>query len=229
MATSQPVLAAGRGLVAIRGTLLGDDGSRAFCGQADTSFYSMCPQSISGAETTEAGEQQTLRCGSGDAFATFTTDDITTGQTLTIVMAAIDIEAIILMTGATPLIEAGDVIGWSGGQSFGDPFELHAWAEAYSGSAAATPNYWHHVWPFVTAKLSPVNLVEGFQTVTITAKVQANAVLGNGSFLDIPVQAFESTDEFHAAWRDSDEPDPLVAPYNNGLGGGFIATPACAS
>lgn len=229
MATSQPALAAGRGLVAVRATLLGEDGSRDFCGQADTSAYSMCPQTISGTESTEAGETQTARCGSGTSFATFETDDVTTGIDITLVLTAWDLELIVLLTGATPLIIGGDVSGWSGGNAFGDPVEFHAWSEAYAGGAVQTPPAFHHVWPYVKFKVQPVNVQEGFNTVTLIGKVQANSNLGNGSFLDIPVAAFEATDEFHAVWRDNDTPDPDVSPYNNGLGGGFIATPACAS
>lgn len=229
MATSQPALAAGRGLVAVRSTLLGEDGSRDFCGQADTSAYSMCAQSLSATISTEAGETQTLRCGSGESFATFETDDVVTGIDLVLVLAAWDIEFIILNTSATPLIIGGDYSGWSGGQTPGEPVEFHFWEEAYAGGAVSAPPAWHIAFPYVKWTVVPVQAQEGFNTITLNGKVQSNSNLGNGSFLDIPVAAFEESNEFQAVWRDNDTPDPDVSPYSNGLGGGFIATPACAS
>jgi hypothetical protein len=182
----------------------------------------------------EAGETQTIRCGSGDVFATFTTEDSVSGVEVTVTLVSVDIEFISLVTGATLLTVAGpggDNLGWSGGESAGPVVEFHAWQEAFAGAAqAAAPyNYWHHAWPFVQFRIGQDNLEEGFGTTTLIGKVQGNLNLGNGSFLDIPVEAFEVSTHFHAQWRDNDLPDADISPYNNGLGGGFITTPACAS
>ena len=231
MATSQPSLAAGRGLVAARITLLNADGSRN-CSTADTSAYTMCPQTITISEQTEAGESQTIRCGSGSVYATYTTEDAVNSLELTMTLVPGDIELIGLATGATPLRSGGSIIGWSGGQNTNTiPTEVHAWQESYVGGAqsAAPNNYWHHCWPHVKWRLSPANLEEGFNTISLIGKVSGNLSLGNGSFLDIPVEAFESSTHYHARWRDNDVPVVTDAAYNNGLGGGYIPTPACTS
>lgn len=232
MATDQPALTVGRGLEAVRITRLTDSGARGYCNQADTSAFSMCPQSISRSESVEAGETQTIRCGGGDVYATFTTEDSVSGVELRLTLVSVDIEFIALATGATILRHpTTDNIGWSGGTDSGRVVELHAWQNAYSGSAnAASPyQYWHHAWPYVQFRLGQDNLEEGFGVTTLIGKVQGNLNLGNGSFLDIPADAFESSTHFHAQWRDNDLPDVANSPYNNAIGGGFITTPACAS
>lgn len=233
MTTSQPALTAGRGLDAVRITLLQSDGSRD-CSKTDGTAYTLCPLSIAVNVEEDAGETQTIRCGDGSVFATFTTDDSVTGITLTLTLVSVDIEMIALATGATPLLDSGDVIGFSGGESVSSiPTEVHAWQQAYSGSAqgAAPYDYWHYAWPFVKWAYRQPNIEEGFGngTAQLVGTVSGNLNLGNGSFLDIPVEAFENSSEFQARWRASDQPESDTAPYSNGLGGGYIDTPACAS
>lgn len=231
MATSQPSLATGRGLVAVRVTILDTDGSRV-CSNTDGTAYSLCPVSIATSEDVDAGETQTKRCGDGSVFATYSTDDAITGLEITLTLSPYDLEFIEVATGATPLLDAGDIIGLSGGNDFyALPTEFHCWQEAYSGSAlAASPySYWHHVFPHVRWRRQVPPLAEGFNDVVLIGKVQGNLNLGNGSFLDIPVEAFEDSAELHAWWRADDLPDADTSPYNNGLGGGYIDTPACAS
>ena len=231
MATSQPALATGRGLVAVRITRLAADGSRD-CSETDGTAYTLCPISIANSEDIDSGETQVKRCGDGSTFATYTTDDTLTGIELTLTISPYDLELIEICTGATPLLDGGDIIGMSGGQEFYDiPTEVHAWQESYVGAAqSASPlNYWHHAFPAVTWRRQVQSLEEGFTDVVMIGKVVGNLNLGNGSFLDIPVEAFENSEELHAFWRDSDLPDADTAPYNNGLGGGYIDTPACAS
>ena len=231
MATSQPSLATGRGLLAVRITRLAADGSRD-CNKTDGTAYTLCPISIGTNENVDAGESQVKRCGDGSKFASYDTDDSLTNIEITLTLAPYDLELIEITTGATPLLSAGNIIGMSGGQDiYATPTEVHCWQEAYAGSAqAASPNnYWHHVFPYVRWRRQVPALEEGFNDVVLIGKVTGNLNLGNGSFLDIPVEAFETSTDLHAFWRDNDLPDADVAPYNNGLGGGYLDTPSCTS
>jgi len=235
MATSQPALSAGRGLDAVRITLLQSDGSRD-CNKTDGTAYTLCPVSIAVAVEEDAGETQTIRCGDGTVFATVSTADSVTNLTLTLTLASVDIEMIALATGAALLTDtgSGDNIGWSGGESENTiPTEVHAWQQARAGnSQSASPyDYWHYAWPSVKWAYRQPNVEEGFGngTAQLVGKVEGNLNLGNGSFLDIPVEAFESSDHLQARWRASDQPESDSSPYNNSLGGGYIDTPACAS
>lgn len=233
MATSQPALTAGRGLDAVRITLLASDGSRD-CNKTDGTAYTLCPLSIQVTVNEDAGETQTIRCGDGTVFATVSTADSVTSLTLTLTLVSVDIEMIALATGAALLLDSGDNIGWSGGESENSiPTEVHAWQQARSGSAqAAAPyDYWHYAWPHVKWAYRQPNLEEGFGngTAQLVGTVEGNLNLGNGSFLDIPVEAFEDSSHLQARWRASDQPESDTSPYNNSLGGGFIDTPSCAS
>lgn len=238
MATTQPTLAAGRGLLAVRATLLSATGTRTNCGVADTTAYSTCVQSITPSTQTEAGETETIECGTGGVFATVTTEDTDTGIDLVLEMVSDDLELAWLMTGGELLLDAGNVIGLAQrAPGVAAPvFELHAWEEARSGASFASElPYIHHVWGNCTAKLGDKALGTSFgtRTINVSAAGVSGANIGNGSFLDIPVQAFEgdSNGAFYAWWRvdETDVPDADVSPYNNGLGGGFITTPACGS
>lgn len=238
MATTQPVLAAGRGLLAVRATLLSATGTRANCGVADTTAYSMCVQSLTPSTQSDAGDTETIACGTGGVFATVSTEDTDTGIDIAAELVTEDIELAWLLTGGELLFDGGNVIGLAQ-RAPGVPapvFELHAWQEARVGGAFASElPYVHHVWGFCTAKLGDKTIGTGFgtRTINVSAAGVSGANLGNGSFLDIPVQAFEGDSDgaFYAFWRvdATDLPDPDVSPYNNGLGGGFITTPACGS
>lgn len=237
MATSQPALAAARGLVAVRASLLNSDGSRN-CGVTDGSAYSLCVQSIAQSTQTEAGNTETINCGTGTVFATVTTDDTDTGVELTMEFTSWDLEFISLITGAEVLYSAGDVIGLAkrAANQTAPRFELHAWTEMRASSAlAGSLPYMHHVWGNCTAQVGDFSLGEGFTTISVTVNASgvSGSTLGNGSHLDIPVEAFDGASDggFSAFWRvaASDVPDADTAPYNNGLGGGFYATPACSS
>lgn len=239
MATSQPTLAVGRGLVAVRATLLSSTGTRTNCGVADTSAYSLCVQSLTPSTQTDAGETQTIECGTGTVRATFTTADTNTGVDITIELVDDDLELQWLLTGGELLYDSGDVIGIAerSGSATAPVFELHAWEQMYDDAAlAGSLPYTHHVWPFVTnARLGDKTLQSGFNTtpIVMTAQGGTGASIGNGSHLDIPVEAFEGDSDgaFHAKWRvaASDVPASDTSPYNNGLGGGFYTTPSCSS
>lgn len=238
MATSQPVLAAGRGLVAVRATLLSSTGTRANCGVADTTAYSLCVQSLTPSTQTDAGDTETIDCGTGTVFATVSTEDSDTGIDIEIELVSEDIELAWLMTGGELLYDSGNVIGLAGRAPgvTAPVFELHAWEEArVGGGFASTLPYVHHMWGFATAKLGDKPLQSGFgtRTLSVSAAGTSGANIGNGSFLDVPVEAFDGDSDgaFYAYWRvaATDVPDADTAPYSNSLGGGFITTPACSS
>lgn len=236
MATTQPDLAAARGLVAVRATLLNADGTRN-CGLTNGTAYSLCPQTITPSTQTEAGETETIQCGSGTTFATVTTDDTVTGIDLELVLVTADYELLWLMTGGETLTDgAGNVIGiGQRASSVAAPvFELSAWVERRAGAAIdGTYPYeqWH--WGNCTATLGDTPLGTGFGTTTVSVKARGvdGAAIGNGSFLDLPVELYEGDSDgaFYGRFAVDSRPTDDTAPYNNGLGGGFINTPACAS
>ena len=239
MATSQPTLAVGRGLVAVRATLLSSTGTRTNCGVADTSAYSLCAQSVEPSLQTDAGETQTIECGTGTVRSTFTTDDTDTGIDITLNLVEDDIELQWLLVGGSQLLSAGDIIGIAPRAPgvTAPVFEFHAWEQMYDSAALAGElPYTHHCWAFCTnARIGDKTLQSGFNVVPITFAAQGatGSSIGNGSFLDIPVEAFDGDSDggFYAKWRVglSDLPASDTSPYNNGLGGGFISTPACSS
>ena len=237
MATSMPTLAVGRGLVAARVSRLNSDGTRD-CSATDGSAYSLCVQSITPSTQIEAGETETIDCGDGTTAATVVTDDTITAIELTMEVTKDDIEFIERMVGGVMLDDSGTNIGISQrSSSVSSPvFELHAWEEARSGSALVNDRpYFQHVWGNCTARLGDKPISSGFGTrqVIITVQGTAGASLGNGSFLDIPVGAFDGDADggLYSYFRvaSSAVPDADTSPYNNGAGGGYIDTPACSS
>jgi len=238
MATTQPSLAAGRGLVALRATLLNADGTRN-CGLTNGTAYSMCPQSVTPSTQTEAGNTETVECGSGTVFATVATDDTVTAIELDVQLVTADYELMWLMTGGELLTDGGGNVIGIGQRAPGvtaPVFELSAWVERRSGASLATTYpYEQYHWGFCTAQLGDTPLGTGFGTTTLTVRAAgvSGASIGNGSFLDLPVELYEgdSNGAFFGRWAvaAADVPATDTAPYNNGLGGGFIDTPACAS
>lgn len=234
MASTQVALAARKGLLAVRASLLNADGTLR-CGLTDGTAYSLCPQSIASAEETESGSTETIRCGSGSVFATVSTDDVITNLTLTIVFTAADIEFAVLVAGAVPYFNAGDtvMIGLEEPAPTSTPplTELHAWSDARIGNArAAAPyGYWHYLWGAFSGRLSPTAVEEGFGDMTISGRVEPNASLYPGSWQDIPDE-YQGTG-LQSWWRADDVPDPDTdASYDNGnVDGGFVNTPACGS
>lgn len=232
MSSTQVALAARRGLEAVRASLLESDGTPRY-GVTDGSAFSMCPQRITSSTETDAGTTETIRCGGGSVFATVSTDDTITALNMTLELTAADIELSILMAQAIPYYNDADtvIIGLEDPGNITRPkIEFHAWQEARSSSSqAASPyGYFHWLFPSTTWRLDPVSLEEGFDTLVLVGKSEANASLYPGVWSDIP-------DEYQgvglqAWWRANDVPDPDAAAYDNGnVDGGFIDSPASGS
>lgn len=232
MASTQVDLAARRGLLAIRGSLLETDGTPRYS-VTNGSAFSLCPQRITSTVETEAGQTETIRCGSGTVYATVSTDDSVTALNMTLELTSADTELAILFAGAIPYFNDADsiIIGLEDPGNITRPkIELHAWQEARVGSAqAASPyGYFHWLFPLTTWRLEPVSIEEGFDTFVLQGKGEANPSLYPGTWQDIP-------DEYNGAglqawWRANDLPDADDAEYDNGnVDGGFIDTPAAGS
>lgn len=233
MASTQVALAAQRGLLAVRASLLASDGTLR-PGLTNGSAYSLCPQRITAGEETDAGDTETIRCGSGTVFATVTTDDSITELSLTLELVSADLELTALMTDAVVYYNDADnaVIGVEDPGNITRPkIEFHAWAEARVGSALATSpyGYWHYLWPSTTWRLTPVSVEEGFDVLSLTGASVSNTSLYPGSWADIPDEYVGNG--LQAFWRANDVPDPDTdANYDNGnVDGGFIDTPASGS
>lgn len=233
MASSQVALAASKGLLAVRASLLASDGTLR-CGLTDGSAYSLCPQSVASAEETDAGDTETIRCGDGTVFATVSTDDSITQLNLTVDLVSADVELAALMTDAVVYYNDADtsIIGIEDAGNITRPkIEFHAWSEARVGSALATSpyGYWHYLWPQTTWRLTPFAAEEGFDTLQMVGSSVANSSLYPGSWQDIPDEYVGNG--LQARWRANDVPDPDTdANYDNGnVDGGFIDTPACGS
>lgn len=232
MASPQAGPFALRKLLAVRMSLLNDDGSPR-CDLVDGSAWSPCPQSITPATQTSADQTAELRCGDGTVVDQDTVPGTVTGYQVTLVIAKQDFELVALATGSDPIFDPLDptrVIGFLdpalGTQA--PPVELNVWGQNRSGNAPAGSPYRYQriTFPYVRFRLGDDALGEDYSTVTLIGLATPNNNIGGGVFDDFPVSA---DGRARLKWATDTIPDAATSPYNANPSGGYLDTPPCLS
>ena len=213
-------------ICAVRASVLNADGSPDF-GQVNGTAYDLSTISLgrTAISTTVTGVSQEDGCGR--ICISIPDRNITTGETLSLVLCQLNLELINVLTGAEVCLDGStDVIGIQAPDPAATqlPVEFHAWTKAYTsaGQNASPYSYYHWVWPSVLWSIGDWNIQRGVLQVSLTGTATGNANLGDGAFADLPCPVTS----FFGVFLADDIPDPDVSPYSaNTEGCGFITTP----
>lgn len=211
---------------AVRASVLNADGSPDF-GQVNGSAYDLSAISLGRTAITQTVTGINQEDGCGRICVNIPDRNITTGETLSLVLCQLNLELISVLTGASVCLDGSlDVIGINAPDPTATqlPTEFNVWTKAYNNNAqAASPHsYYHWVWPSVLWSIGDWNIQRGVLQVSLTGVATSNANLGAGAFGDLVCPPTT----FFSVFLADDIPDPDVAPYNaNTDGCGFIDTP----
>lgn len=215
-------------LCAVRFSLLDTDGSP-LCNEPDGTAYTMDPISLQITPTVDAGESVTTRNGCGAVIYTRTDPDVEIGADLVLTLGLWDPELLQLATSGEIAVGPDSLPAFAKGTQTADSVEAHFWGKTFDDSSqvASPSSYTHFVFPSVTWTFGSFSLNRDLLQVVLNGTAVPNGNLGSGGFSDVPV----FTDPYWMATFTSDDiPDPATAPYNaNGLGCGYVDTPACSS
>lgn len=210
----------------IRASVLNADGSPNF-GLANGSAYDLSAISLGRTAITSTVTGVNQEDGCGRICINIPDRNITTGETLSLVLCQLNFELISVLTGAEVCLDGSlDVIGISAPDPTVTqlPTEFHAWTKAYNNNAqnASPYTYYHWVWPSVLWSIGDWNIARGVLQVSLTGTATSNGNLGDGSFADLPCEV----ETFFGVFLADDVPDVDEAPYNaNGQSCGYINTP----
>lgn len=221
-----------RSLVAVRASILNDDGSR-ICPNVDGSAFAVGGVIKSDASrVVDTGQTDTQRDGDGNVCNTKTNPDVVTGIRGSLELCVFDAELIEVLTGARLLTSGGTTIGFEepSASATQRKIEFHTWSRAWSGSgqAAAPYNYLHAVYFATKWRLGDTTFEENALKIPLSFTGESNLNINIGSFDDIPPLVVG--DGFSAQFLANDVPVATDAPYNgHGLSCGYVDTPSCTS
>lgn len=211
----------------IRASVLNADGSPNY-GLANGSAYDLSTISLGRTAITQTVTGVNQEDGCGRICVNIPDRNITTGETLNLILCQLDMELISVLTGAVVCLDGSlDVIGFEAPDPTATllPTEFHGWTKAYNNNAqnAAPYTYYHWVWPNVLWSIGDWNIARGVLQVSLTGVATGNANLGTGTFADLPCPVTS----FFGVFLADDVPDPDDPPYDaNDQSCGFIDSPS---